>query len=302
MSSPKRKWFLTTSFAFVLFLSCALVFHQAVVGQADPKGGTLKLQSQGESPKRILDALPAGGKTPVTTAILDRPAGFDKPIAKTTVGDLLQLLSEMHKVTFRVDTGYYLRQGLAGRPYDLGVEFPIVQNLTVRDMLEEVCSVLSNAGESGGGGLRFGIQVRGSQIVIAKRFIPPTMPRTTLSANPGDDITPFVTHEEIAKMLYGPSVNISVDRKPLGEVLDQLRDASGANLVADPRIKEKLAMPVTLTANDSPLLTVLKLAVDPCEVGVAVVDNVFYVTTKENAARYMLQTERNLFGSAVPPG
>ena len=48
-------------------------------------------------------------------------------------------------------------------------------------------------------------------------------------------------------------------------------------------------------------MTVLKIAGDMCEVAPAVVDNVFYLTTKENADRLTKETERNLFGEPQVP-
>ena len=53
--------------------------------------------------------------------------------------------------------------------------------------------------------------------------------------------------------------------------------------------------------NDTTLRTALSLAADMSDVGVAVTDNVFYVTDRENATRLMHETERNLFGEPRMP-
>lgn len=106
-------------------------------------------------------------------------------------------------------------------------------------------------------------------------------------------------------MMYGPTVSLGVEQKSFADVIHQLRESSGANIVVDARIKEKLTTPITMTANDTRLMTVLKLAGDMCDVASAVVDNVYYITSKENAERLTTQTELNLFGErqvAIPSG
>lgn len=250
--------------------------------------------------KPRLESLPIGGKTPATTAILDQPAGLDKPVEGMTIAELFRKLGSEHEVTFRLDTGYFSHMnGGNYKPYENKVDIPIVQNLTVRDVLEAVIDTFPKEGTIDNFIPPLGIQVRGSQIILTKKFIPPTIPLGTRFSRTMEDVGPIVPPEDIHNMFYGPTVGISVDRKPFGEFLDLLRDTTGANIYADPRVKDKLETPITLTVNDTRLLTVLRLAGDSCELGVAVVDNVFYATTKENAVRLMNETGWGVAGDTV---
>jgi hypothetical protein len=238
-------------------------------------------------------APPAAGQTAITTAILGLPCKLDKPIENMTVAELFRKLSDLHGVTFRLDVGHFRRMGVA-QAYDKKVSLPIVRGLTVRDVLQEVM----HCSDEECGGLRLGIQVKGSQIIIAKGFTPPNVPGAHRLEG---TCTPLVAMSEIQDTFYGPIVGIAVDKKPLADVINQLRESSGANIVVDPRVKEKLTTPVTITANDTRLMTVLKFAGDMCDVAPAAVDNIYYITTRENAERLNREMERTVFGEPKVP-
>ncbi len=265
-------------FAMPLAFAAAALFFSAGSGQEAP-------------PK----APPAAGATTATTAILDQPAKIDKPIDSISVAELFRKLSDLHGVTFRLDTGYFRERVL--KPYETKVSLPIVKGLSVRDVLQEVIAGIKEDSE-----FVIGIQVRGSQIILGKKFIPPSIPG---AHKYGDGPEPIIPLMDRLEMMYGPTVSLAVEQKPLADIVHQLRESSGANIVVDPRIKEKLTTPVTITANDTRLMTVLKIASDMCDVAPAVVDNVYYITSKENAERLTTQTELNLFSErqvAIPAG
>ncbi len=266
-------------FAMPLAFAAAALFFSAGSGQEAP-------------PKAALAVV---GATTATTAILDQPAKLDKPIEDVSVGELFRKLSDLHGVTFRVDTGFF-RDGNDLKPYEAKVSLPIVKGLSVRDVLQEVI-VAFRTGE----GKLIGIQVKGSQIILGRPFFPPTIPGQYKS---GQLPEPFIPIMDRMEMMYGPTVSLGVEQKSFADVINQLRESSGANIVVDARIKEKLTTPVTITVNDTRLMTVLKIAGDMCDVAPAVVDNVYYITSKENAERLTNQTELNLFGErqvAIPP-
>ena len=113
---------------------------------------------------------------------------------------------------------------------------------------------------------------------------------------------------EIQKMLYGPTVSLAVKDKTLKEIVDQLREQTGANIVLDGREATNADNKLTLTLNDTKLFTVLKVAGHMCDLAPAVVDNVFYLTDPMKAEKLQRETEKNLFGeplappTAIPPG
>ena len=105
---------------------------------------------------------------------------------------------------------------------------------------------------------------------------------------------------EIAKILNGPIVGIAADNLPFAEFVNQLREQTGANIVVDVRLKEKLQQPVSLTLNDTHLMTALKIAGDAYDLAPAVIGNVYYLTTKENAEQLLLETYREIYGTNTP--
>jgi hypothetical protein len=143
------------------------------------------------------------------------------------------------------------------------------------------------------------VEVRGSQVVLTKVFTPPAIPGEYKTEGPGN-VLHMIARDELQGMFYGPTVGLAAENKPLADVIQQLQ-LSGANIVVDPRVKEKLVTPVTLTVNDARLMTVLKIVGDMCEVSPAVVDNVYYLTTRENAERLTRETERTVFGEPNVP-
>src|SRR5579864_6693133 len=239
-------------------------------------------------------------QTAATTKILDKPAGLDKPIEGMTVAELFRKLSALHKVSFRLDLLCIRHfEGANGKPlfekpYELKIDIPVVENLTVRDVLNQVIDHYSEPSAMGVRSLA--IVAKGNQVILAYPFFPPAAPRSQTTPTGSDGEAAFVPVSEMVAMLYGPPLNLSVDHKALGEVIDQLRDVTGANILIDARLKEKMTTPITFTVNNTRLLPVLRIISDMCEIGVAVVDNVFYITSKENGERLMRQTERNLFG------
>jgi RNA polymerase sigma factor (sigma-70 family) len=230
--------------------------------------------------------MPAPGTTAATTAILSKPAGFEDPIVNITVGELLHMLSVEHGVTFRLDLGLLKQLGIQ-KPYEQQVSFPVVKGMTVQDILNDLIDQFGLNDDFTQRSYVF--RARGSQVVLSKAFQVPTIPGS------GGDVL-MIPASDIAEMLTGPPVSISVTNRPLIEFIDLLREQTGANIVVDRRLGDKLNQPVTLTLNDSRLRTALKLAADMCLVGVAVVDNVFYVTDLLNARQLMQATMADLLG------
>ena len=269
-------------FGLPIAFAAAALFFSTGVGQDNPP----KAKST------------VAGTTTATTAILDQPSKIDKPIDSISVLELFRKLSDHHGVTFRLDTAFF-REG-DFKPYEVKVSLPIVKGMSVRDVLQEAIVALQE-----GGGRPIGIQVKGSQIILGKPFIPPTLPGGYKYRGVNDPPSePLVTVMDRLEMMYGPTVSLAVEQKSFADIVNQLRESSGANIVVDARIKEKMATAVTITVNDTKLMTVLKLAGDMCDLAPAVVDNVYYITTVENAERWTRQTELNLFGErqvAIPP-
>src|SRR5439155_7741080 len=77
-------------------------------------------------------------------------------------------------------------------------------------------------------------QVRGNQIVIVPAFQPPGRAGVN-PLDPPDDAEAVIPVNVVQEQIHGPPVSVSADRKPLAEILADLRKQTGANIVLDPR-------------------------------------------------------------------
>lgn len=261
-----------------------------------PKAAALEANFAGAD--KVL-AASATGKTAATTIALDIEAGLQGPVTDSTVAELLEALSLKTGATIRLDAPFFRAAGITA-PYEQKVSIAIVKGLSVRDILEEVLAQIAPPGE--GGISKTGIRVKGNQIILGRGSVALSTPgRTGVSS----DVPQIVEEKVLTEVLHGPIVAIAADNLPLSDFVGQLREQTGANIVVDARLKEKLASPVTLTLNDTRLMTALKIAGDAYDLAPAVVDNVYYLTTKENAARLLKETYRELYGEpqvAILPG
>jgi hypothetical protein len=80
-----------------------------------------------------------------------------------------------------------------------------------------------------------------------------------------------------------PLVHPDIEEKSLDEVLKELAQASGHNIAVDKRLGPKAQVPVSIKMTNAPLDTVVRFLADMTDVDTVFLDNVIYVTTKENA-------------------
>jgi hypothetical protein len=106
-----------------------------------------------------------------------------------------------------------------------------------------------------------------------------------------DDHIEITTGATLASEVWGdfkgphlPLVMASLDKQPLDEALRQLADQTHFNVVLDNRAAEKGVTPVTAKFRNTPLDTAVRLLADMADLRSVQLDNVLYVTTKENAA------------------
>ena len=73
------------------------------------------------------------------------------------------------------------------------------------------------------------------------------------------------------------------EETPLAKILPRLAETSGYNVMADPKAGEKLQTKITVQLNNVPVDTAVRLLANMAGLSVVRLDNVFYVTTAENA-------------------
>lgn len=92
---------------------------------------------------------------------------------------------------------------------------------------------------------------------------------------------------------------------PVSQVLQRIADANGFNVVTDPRVAKQLQTRATAQFNNVPVETVVRLLVNMADVSMVRLDNVFYLTTEENAKHLReeqakLNFEKTMAGAATP--
>ena len=116
----------------------------------------------------------------------------------------------------------------------------------------------------------------------------------TLAPDPPADSDAERSREQVLEQTYGPPINLGVRNKPLSAVLDSLRDQTGANIVLGS--PDAANQPVTISLNDVRLRTALTVLADMSGLQSVALNNVYYLTTPENAARMEREAVRDLFG------
>lgn len=220
--------------------------------------------------------------------LLNQPSNyFEKGYRNNeTLDSILRKIADDFKVTIRFN-----RQALSQRA-NLGLDvfekteisLPETKEVSLRQVLRELLAQVPSETP-----LTF--VVRGNQIVIE----PQVNEGELLSDDPKEP--PLVLRE---------LVSVTAEEKPLREVLRDLADNTGANIVLDSRLREQAQAPVTVSLQNVPLVTAVRLLADMAEVRTVIMDNVLYVTTVENAAKLERERQGNTApaagaGVVVPP-
>lgn len=95
----------------------------------------------------------------------------------------------------------------------------------------------------------------------------------------------------LAHQLRQP-VQLELDRKPLADAVQELRDRSGFNVVLDSRrAGDKAKTPISVQFNNVSADAAVVILADMAELTPVLIDNVYYITTAENAARLQKEQE-----------
>jgi hypothetical protein len=89
-----------------------------------------------------------------------------------------------------------------------------------------------------------------------------------------------------------PLVNATFDKFPLEEAVRELADQVEFTVLVDSRAAEKAKTPVSARLLNTPLDTALRLLTDMADLRTVHLDNVLYVTTKDNAAALEKRLEK----------
>jgi RNA polymerase sigma factor (sigma-70 family) len=228
-------------------------------------------------------------------AALAMPAPPD--VSVLNVGTLFDLLFEQYGLVVRIDMAACERllpfpEDRLNTLYDTKLRTARTRGMTVADLLAEVATTFGNQER------QYAFRVRGGQVLLGPAYRVPSLP----GSGGRPDFTPMVMPEMLAEQVVGPPVSVAITSQPLAGAVEQLRRLTGANIVLDARAKEAAKQDVAGSFDDVRLLTVLQVLGDMAGLKPVTLNNVYYLTTPENAAPLQKLADRDLHGPLAGGG
>jgi hypothetical protein len=109
------------------------------------------------------------------------------------------------------------------------------------------------------------------------------------------------TEEGVITRQLRQRVSLDCDGTELAAAIKQLAADTGANLVVDPRLKDKAKKAVTLKLDDVPLETAVRLLAEVADLGTVRMSNVLFVTTPDRAKELRQDADRPTTPSPLNP-
>jgi len=249
---------------------------EAAVDASAPKGGEKqKADPKQAQPKRAMtmkDAL----ATEIKFERMDDP--------KLTLGDFLEQISDTYNLTFDVNEIAFRADG--GVPNGDILSLPIAEKpiprmagIKVSTLLRKVLSRIPSQT-----GATFVFRPNLTLIEITTEAALREELQLHLPVSTGGD-------EDARVPALLPLVFISIDKAPLEDALKEISASTGYNIVLDRNKVNKEKAQVTAELSNVPVDTAVRILADLADMDVVKLDNVLYVTTRENAER--LQKQKN---------
>jgi hypothetical protein len=203
---------------------------------------------------------------------------------KLTLGDFLEQMSDTYNLTFDVNeiafradggvpTGDILSVPIAEKP------IPRMAGIKVSTILRKVLSRIPSQT-----GATFVFRPNLNLIEITTEAALREELQLHLPVSTGGD-------EDARIPALLPLVLISLDKAPLENALKEISSSTGYNIVLDRNKLNKEKAQVSAELSNVPVDTAVRILADLAELDVVKLDNVLYVTTRENAER--LQKQKN---------
>ncbi|MCU0702394.1 MAG: RNA polymerase sigma factor [Fimbriiglobus sp.] len=296
-----------------------LAFSTTVVGGG---GVGMYVAAQEKKPaeaKKAADEkkLPAEDEKPEAKAVSLKTADDVQKVLKAEVsisgdglklGDVFDRLEAEHGLNIRLDTASFrrrgwgegdaeyedLQQGIYSRP----IRATGLKRVPIEDALRELLAQV-RGGSSEGQMHLLSYRIKGNSILIVPEYKPATIPNSGQNGEPGQQL---VTPGQLLEDMYGEPVTVRYKNKPLAEVVEDLQERTGANIVLNAKaLPDVDKTTVTANFNDVRLLTALKIVGDMHGLKPVVIDNVFYLTDAARAEKLQAEVNRDLFGTPPAP-
>jgi hypothetical protein len=195
-------------------------------------------------------------------------AGIDDP--RTTLDEALEKLGKLYDVSFDINEQAFKMDGLM----EVG-KTPIADTAPIPEMKN----------------------VRLSRVLTKiLRRIPAPSGATYHLRGDRIDITTGTFQSAAIWGSYGgphlPLVHLILEKSSFEDAIREIAEQTDFNIVVDNRAGDKAKTPVSARLLNTPMDTALRLLTDMADLRVVHIDNVLYVTTKENAAALEARLEK----------
>lgn len=226
------------------------------------------------------------------------------------LGEVFDMIQKEHGLNIRIDTASFRRRGwgeavpefenLQEGIYNKTVRGTGLKRVPVEDALRELLAQVRGGGSDGQAHL-LSYRIKGNSILIVPEYKPASIPGSGQTG----EANPVVPPSQLLEDFYGEPVTVRYKKRPLSEVIEDLQERTGANIVLNTNKLGGDVDPdkwfVTANFNDTRLLTVLKIVGDMHGLKPVVIDNVFYLTDAATADEMQKEVNRDLFGTRPTP-
>jgi hypothetical protein len=218
---------------------------------------------------RRKDNVAVFAKTAELRAKLAKTVDLENGFApNTTLSDALDFLAQRHDISILVDSQAFAIIGVQ-RPEETPVSLPKMTGVRLGTMLRML------VGQVRGDKYNGSFVVRDGHVEV------------TTAVHSNIDVMLALGNATLL-----PHVQVDFDNVALDEALRELADSTGISVVIDKKVGRKAQEGVTASLNDVGIDTAVRLLADMAGLKMVVVDNVLYVTSKENAKELEAEQEK----------
>ena len=183
---------------------------------------------------------------------LDKPFDFEG-FENTPLAEVLEFLSDRFNLPIFLNRDAFIALGYED-PSNTKITLPKMKGMKLGQLLDRVVAQAIAA-----------YLVRSSGIEVT----------TPIHAMPGEWSS--LPRDQL------PTGTVVFENWPLSEAMEELAETTGINIVIDPRAGDKAKRPLTVRMKNVPVDTLVQLLANMAELKAIIMDNVFYITTLENA-------------------
>jgi hypothetical protein len=228
---------------------------------------------------RRKDKVAAFAKTAELRAKLAKPMDLENGIPpNTTFSDALEFLAQHHEISIVIDSHAFLAIGVQ-RPEETPVTLPKMTGVPLGTVLRMLVTQVK------------GDQYNGS-FVLRDGHV-----EVTTAAHSNIEIMMILGNASLL-----PRVQVEFDSVALDEALRELADSTGVTVVIDKKVGRKAQEELTATLNDVAIDTAVRLLADMAGLKLVIIENVLYVTSKDNAKELEAEQEKRKPRVEAPPG